>query len=249
MNNQLIQQYGEEILSYRIRNARQKKRMQHEDFEKQLITWHKGEIALWRQRSNLGWVPLIPPFQKGWKRSFVLRPDVARGKHAVFFDSILKKINTHDWSHRKDFLVKRKKFGKKIYVVKHQQLLAPWECHFLKLGFSETEKQFFRMEEHWEKNACKPLKRYVFSEPWRFVLQTRPNMIEKIRIMSPVLEARLAQIDNYLKRNDYRKKQMKILCGYYQYKFGKKIEKYNESNPIKGKSLIVIINLIKDEKI
>ena len=37
MDTKFIQQYGEDILCYRLRTARQKKRMQYEDFDKQLI--------------------------------------------------------------------------------------------------------------------------------------------------------------------------------------------------------------------
>ncbi len=37
MDTKLIQQYGEDILCYRLRTARQKKRMRYEDFDKQLI--------------------------------------------------------------------------------------------------------------------------------------------------------------------------------------------------------------------
>ena len=83
MDKKLIEQYGTEILSYRLRTARQKKRMQYEDFDKQLIQLHEEESALRSQKRNLGWEPLIPPVQKGWKRFFVLRDDVARGGRRV----------------------------------------------------------------------------------------------------------------------------------------------------------------------
>ena len=92
MDSKLIQQYGEEILCYRLRTARQKKRMQYDDFDKQLIQMHKEKNILYEQERNLGWEPLVPPVQKGWKRFFVLRDDVERSKNAEFFKAILKKI-------------------------------------------------------------------------------------------------------------------------------------------------------------
>src|SRR5688572_3974164 len=88
MDRKLIQQYGTEILSYRLRTVRQRKRMQYEDFDKQLIKLYKEDKALGIKANNLGWEPLTPPVQKGWKRFFVLRDDVARSKHAEFFENI-----------------------------------------------------------------------------------------------------------------------------------------------------------------
>lgn len=91
MDTKLIKQYGEDIFCYRLRTARHKKRMQYEDFDKQLIQLHQEENGLYEQRRNLGWEPLLPAVQKGWKRFFVLRDDVARSKQAEFFENILKK--------------------------------------------------------------------------------------------------------------------------------------------------------------
>ena len=181
MDTKIIQQYGTEILCYRIRTARHKKRMQYKDFDKQLIKIHKEEKDLYQKRRNLDWEPLIPPVQKGWKRFFVLREDVAKSMHKVFYENILSKINTSDWSHRKDFKVKKRRRGRKTYVVKGQKLLEPDEYHFQKLGFSDVEKQFFHVEYHFEGWNRQLGKKYVFNEPWRFVLRVRPNMIDKIQ--------------------------------------------------------------------
>lgn len=246
MDKKIIQQYGEDVLCYRLRTARQKKRMQYEDFDKQLIQLHKEENALYEQRRNLGWEPLTPPVQKGWKRFFVLRDDVARSKHADFFEGILKKINTYDWSYRKDFIVKKRRFGKKKYGVKEQKLLAPREWHFEKLGFNEKEKQMFHEVFHNEKWNRGPVKRYVFNEPWRFVLRVRPNMITKVRAKDAVLESRLKQLEDYLENNDLRKRQHRLLYGRYQWRGWRGFEKYNEVNSLKNKSLQQILDMIKE---
>lgn len=143
MDTKLIQQNGEEILCYRLRTACNKKSAQRKDFQKRLIALHKEERALRKQKWNLGWEPLVPPVQKGWKRSFVLREDVARSRYAAFYEGILARINTTLWSHRKDFMKKKRAFGRKKYVVREQFLLKPNEHDFQKLGFSEAEKQQF----------------------------------------------------------------------------------------------------------
>jgi hypothetical protein len=247
MDNKLIQQYGQSILCYRIRTARQKKRMQYEDFHKQLIKLNKEENALRTQKWNLGWEPLIPPVQKGWKRCFVLRDDVARSKQAEFFESILVRINTYDWSHRKDFKVKRRRMGRKQYVVKGQKLVAPWEWHFAKLKFSDAEKQMFHEVLHWDSRNRAFTKTYVFNEPWRFVLKVKPNMITKVRIMDAELESRIRSLDNYMIRNDLRKQQSKALGESYQkYKYWKRGERSKEKNPILNKPLLRIIDELEE---
>lgn len=238
------------MLCYRLRTARQKRRMQYEDFDKQLIQLDKKEKELWKKKRNLGWEPLTPPVQKGWKRFFVLRDDVARGKHAEFFQNILDRINTYDWSAKRDFKVKRRKFGRKVYVAKPQKLLEPDEQHFKKLCFTEDERQLFHTEYRTERWRIEPVKRYVFVEPWRFVLRTAPNMIDKIRIKDAELESRIQQLDNYIGRRDLRKRMAKILNGQYGDRCWREheAERYNEVNPHKNKSLRQLLNSIEQEE-
>lgn len=250
MDTKLIEQYGEEILSYRLRTARQKKRMQYEDFDKQLLALNRKQIELRIKRNNLGWEPLNPPIQKGWKRFFVLRDDVALSKNAQFFQNILDKINTYDWSSKRDFLVRRRKFGRKIYVVKPQRLLEPEAHHFKKLCFTEREIKMFRIEYRIEKWSKEPVKRYVFLEPWRFILRVRPNLVEKVRIKDAVLDSQIQQMDNYVKRNDLEKRMDKIIRGRYQYRWWKwdDSEKYDEADPYKNKSLQQLLDIIKQDE-
>ena len=244
MDTKIIKQYGEDILCYDLRNARQKKRKQYTDFDKQLIQMHKKEKALYIQKRNLGWQPLHPPVQKGWVRYFIVRDDVAKSKYGDFFENILKKINTFDYYWRKDFKRKKKKRGKKIYVVKEQYLLKPYEYQFVKLNFTESEKQFF--EETWELDWNKKIiKKMTFTQPWRFVLKIKPNMIDKVRIEDTALESNLKAIDNYLEKNCLRGKQSNLLKGRYKWKDWRKVEKYKEVSEFRNKSLGQILDAIK----
>ena len=246
MDKQLIEQYGQEILSYRIRTARQKKRAVYEYFDKHLLALNREERALMILQQNLGWEPLVPPVQKGWIRSFVLRDDVARGRRAEFFTNILRKINTYEYSYRKDFKVKKRKMGRKIYVVKPQELLKPDPQHFEKLNFSGDEKRFFYIQEY--HNATRNLQyRYVFSDPWMFVLKVRPNIIDRVRIKDAVLEQRLDEIDHYFKRNDYTVKLLKLLHGDKRWGHTFQGEEYRNPNPIKNKTLTQILDEAKEE--
>ena len=99
-------------LSYRLRSARNKKRSQKEDKEKRLIQLHKQEVKLWMDRRNLPLVPLAEPYQKGWKRFFVLREDVQGSNKAGFYESLLEKINTIQYSKDKGFKAKKDECGR-----------------------------------------------------------------------------------------------------------------------------------------
>lgn len=240
MDSNLVKQYGSEILSYRLRTVRQKKRMQYEDFDKQLLQLGKEERRLFIQNRTLGWEPLTPPVQKGWKRFFVLREDVAHSKHAEFFENILKKINTYDWSYRKDFIVRKGRYGKNKFGVKPQSLYRPYEYSFQQLGFTDGEKQFF-YEDVFQYGKNQQGKRYVFSEPWRFVLRVRPNIIDKVKKRDVEIERRMKEIDNYLDGNHYRGRMNKLLYG-TDWNSRQKGERLREKNVLKNKPLKRILD-------
>lgn len=102
-----------------------------------------------------------------------------RSKDGDFFEGILKKINTYMYSESRQFLKKKRKFGRRIYVEKVQKLkqLTSYSWNDPKLGLTTRERQYFLKQEEY----CPVRKSYVpyyeFIEPWRFTLRTRPNMI------------------------------------------------------------------------
>ena len=200
MDRKLINEYGTDILCYRLRTARQKTRMQYEDFDKRLTQLNKEQKELIQVQRDLGWEPLVPPFQRGWRRSFVLREDVARSKDAEFFENILKRINTEQWSYRRNFFVKKRKWGRKFYVTKHQKLQQFYDWQFEKLHFNEKERQYFDLVYVYHRRDS-PTPKYVFKEPWRFVLRVRPNIVDKVRVKDVELEARIQEIDDYIEWN------------------------------------------------
>ncbi len=248
MNSEIMNGGETNLLSYRFRTARQKKRMLYEDFEKFLRRKYREDQALWHTRHELGYQPLTPPVQQGWTRTFILREDVARSESASFFQGILDKINTRDWSHRKDFRIKLKtrKNGRKQYGTKELPVrrLAAWE--WKKLKFSEKEARYFERhlyyDRNWEVQVC-----YVFREPWRFVLKVRPNMIEKVKLIYGDMETAITKVNHYLERIGYRSRQWRIIKGHTQQSGREKGDKYDEKNPLKNKPLQQILEELKDE--
>ncbi|MDR3094736.1 MAG: hypothetical protein LBU62_08880 [Bacteroidales bacterium] len=178
---------------FNLQSARQKKRKVREDRDKHLLAQKREMQQVCRLIWNLGYEDLAVPYQRGWKRSFVLRDDVAQSALAAFFAGILAKINVQQYSSRKDFKKKRRRRGKSGYIVREQHLrtLEWWE--FQKMNFTEEEVAWFQEEEYFVRKHQQI--RYVFREPWRFVLKTEPNMVTKHRRIDMNLERRKQELD------------------------------------------------------
>lgn len=209
---------NEYIESSRIRGARRRKRMQILDSDKKLISLFNEEVAVSKKIGNLGLAELKPPVQQGYIRFFILRPDVRRTKDSLFFEKILQKINTTQWSYRKDFKKKRRKYGKKLYAVREQCLrdIEEWEFNE---KFSEPERQCFYETLIHSKNCKKPFKVFRFIESWRFILRVQPNMITKVRIKDLDLERRSADIQRYFQLDNRRNRLWKLLYGRHRWKW------------------------------
>jgi len=226
MDNPIQTEIENYIAASRIRTARRRIRDAHDDFEKQLLQFCRKRDKLQEAWNLRGYVPLEPPVMIGYKRYFILRDDVARGKQADFFVALLKKINTYDYSHRKDFKVKKRSRGRKKMVLREQHLLAPDLEHFKKLKFTNKEAACFEERIFFQKNSLVPVKRMVMKEPWRFVLRIRPNMITHTRMLLLELKSQIMELDNYEERHHLWHKIQKLKEGsIYRYKRWLNIEK------------------------
>ncbi|MBK0402608.1 hypothetical protein I5M27_06400 [Adhaeribacter sp. BT258] len=230
----------------RFRSARQRKRAVKSDFEKQLRKLGKERQTLSDQLRKLGYEPLVPPVQKGFKRFFVLREDVARTPRAAFFQEILDKINTVQYSDTRKFTKTRRFMGRKIKVLKEQLLdsISLYEWHKLQL----PAEQAFYFEQAEELTAYHEWRTvFRFTEPWRFRLKIAPNLITRIRIKDAVLEKRMDEIDNYMERNFLNGKYFRLThgaAGYYSHRIGEKIR---YSNPLKNKPLDWILEMARQD--
>jgi hypothetical protein len=191
-----------DFLHYRLRTARQKKRLQKKDYDKQLIQLDKKRSALWEAKHKLPRVPLKEPYQKGWKRVFVLREDVRVSRYGAFYEQLLTKINTVVYSNDKRFrrYVRRRRQQKKVYEDIPQSLkqfhLHEWTSPKLKL--TEGEKLQFHLEDRWSEQQKMWVQRYVINEPWRYVLKVRPHIITEAKLVDNLLEQEISELDNYI---------------------------------------------------
>ena len=231
----------------RFRSAIEKKRAVKNDFEKQLLKLGKERQTLSNQLQKLGYEPLEPPVQKGFKRFFVLREDIARTPRAAFFQDILDKINTIQYSDTRKFTRTKRFMGRKIKVQKEQFLdsISVYEWQKLQL----PAEQAFYFEQTEELTSYREWRTvFRFTEPWRFRLKIAPNLITRIRIKDAVLEKRLAEIDNYLDRNFLNNKLFRLwdgAAGYRRHQLG---EKLRYANPLKNKPLDEILDMAAHDK-
>ena len=230
---------------YLLPSRREKIRKIKTARDKKLIALNKEQYKIRDTLRNLGFEDLILPIQRGFKRTFVLRYDVAIGKHAQFYQEILNAINTVQYSYRKDFRVKKRRRGKNRYKIReqHLDLKSAWE--FNKLELNDKQKELFTETEIYYPDSKRTAKFFVFKEPWRFVLKVMPNMITKVRIQDSELESRYDEIDRYLEKNNLNH-QISHLKGwrgwrYHMYAWDSVFMKPKyKFNPLKGKSIKTI---------
>ena len=246
MDNYLLDDY---IQCSRLKKSKQKKSAVKTDFEKQLIQLDKLEDELLKKRRALPLVPLATPYQKGWERRFVLREDVARSNEALFYKTLLEKINTVQHASEKSFKRKKKRKRKHLYVEELQIVkeFSESEWRSPKLAFTEKEKIHFYKKERWCPNyKCYKI-RYVFSEPWRYVLRVRPNMITHTKMVDAVLESEIDRVRNYITNHFLRYSMIKIVHGNVNYcRWRDKQLKYQ--NPLANKQIHTVMDEYYKEK-
>lgn len=191
------------LLFFRIRNLRSRKRIIKKDVERQVRQKCKYRRRLWEIKRDIPLVPLDKPYQKGFVRFFVVRDDVKRSGNGRFFEELLKKVNTEMYSPTRKFLKKKRRHGRRIYVAKEQKIanIYPWQWDSPKLGLTAKEKEYFV-----RKNNYCPIKKsievyYEFIEPWRFVLKVRPNIITHYKPLQADLEKEIDETDAFLDRH------------------------------------------------
>jgi hypothetical protein len=142
-----------ELLPYRLKTARRKKSLRIKDLDKQLL-------KLDRERHDIGWGkhPVImealdKPYQKGWKRLFVLKKDVQKSDKAPFYQEILNKINQVQYHYDESF--KRRKRKKHYARHNHEKLpelrrIDEYYWNTGRPGFTIEEKACFSCVEYWD---------------------------------------------------------------------------------------------------
>ena len=221
--------------------ARQKKQKIRKGADKYLLSIDRKYDMVLKQIIDLGYEDLVVPYQKGWKRSFVLHDNVRENKQAAFFEGILEKINTVQYSMRKDFKMKRRGRGRWGYIDQPQELETLYSYDFKQMKFTEEEIPWFHPEEYWYNRLW--YTRYVFSEPWRFVLKTEPNMITKRKRLNEELERQLHELSTIVDFYPARARLCKIQG--YSYR-GWGLDYQDDNNPFKNRQKQLVVQELFD---
>lgn len=186
------------IMSCNLHPKRWKTRRKHTASDKKIIGLYKELRHLWKIISEMEYEELEKPIQKGYKRHFELKEDVRLGKDADFFQGILNRINTVQYSKNKQFKKGRsKRLGKYKYRKRgNPTLLDLTERQFKTLG--EREKLYFYQIETYYSNTKLWVTRYRFAEPWLFELRVRPNLFTKVQKRNWEAEHREKEIESFL---------------------------------------------------
>lgn len=198
----------------RIKSARRKRRLVKTDRDQQLIQLSKRRNQLWEQKHNLPMVPLEHPYQRGWKRLFVLRDDQKQIALAEFYEELLKKINTVQYHHDRSFKTKKRRKRKYGYKMRKQELKQIdqyyWDRNTYKL--SEKEQACFTKVSSIDRNRRLDIK-YVFTEPWRFVLKVMPHMVTQVQLHDEELQQEIAAVAHRIKSNFFEPRIQRLTNG------------------------------------
>ncbi|NEU10147.1 hypothetical protein GZH53_17620 [Flavihumibacter sp. R14] len=217
---------------YRLRSARQKKRLVRKDRDKQLIRLDRRQSELLKIRWSLPMIPLDRPYQKGWKRLFVLRDDVQRSSNEAFHQALLDKINTVIYHFDKSFKVKKRRkrrYGQKTIPQSLREISDyDWQRNHFKL--TEEEQAYFLKTETMHLKTRYTEVRYVYTETWRFVLKVMPHIITEVKMLDEILEQEIKSIDNHIDSNNLWPRIRRLTNGrsYRPWEYVEKPKYHNE---------------------
>jgi hypothetical protein len=228
-----------QLLPYRLKSARRKKRLQKKDRDKQLLKLDRERQRISKDPEYKTTVPLDEPYQKGWKRLFVLKPEVQRNDKANFYQDILDVINQVQYHYDASFKKpKRKGHWHKYYFDELPKLYAidSYNWNHNKNKLSEEQRACFTRVEFWNEYRYQWDYRYVFTMPELFEIAIKPHIIDTIKIGDAILEQQLAWIDGHIEKKGLRYRLDKLLNGYCYNGWKNGPERLKYRNPLKNKA-------------
>jgi hypothetical protein len=219
-----------------IKSARQKKRLVKLDLDKKLIRLSKTRKYLWQQQRDLPMVPLAQPYQRGWKRLFVLRDDIRLIPKAYFYEALLQKVNTVYYHHDRAFKFKKRRKAKYGYKDRKQELreINSYDWDYNRLKLSEEERTYFTRVEFMNITYRRMETKYVITDPWRFVLKVMPHIVTQVKLHNEVLQQEIAAIDSYIDHHFYEPRIHRLTNGRRRYGWKNENERLKYINKLKN---------------
>lgn len=156
------------------------------------------------------WVD-VKPYQDGWERFAVLREDIRNRADSRVFQENLDRINSRQFSKRKDFMrwsYKERKWYEAPFVFRTLDDLtgqALAERH---------RKWFFRAEKRWISWSQVSVYHWVYSYEYHFVLKVVPSMVIQHFKPDGAWESRLQELRTILWDNGETAGKVANMMGY-----------------------------------
>jgi hypothetical protein len=228
-----------QLLSYRLKSARRKRRLVKEDRDKQLLKLDRERQRIKSNPDYKTTVPLDEAYQKGWKRLFVLKREVQQSDKAAFYQGILDTINTVQYHYDRSFKKPRRMRRWNKYYHKDLPRLGSidqWHWHTGKHKLSEEQSACFKLVEFWDQSNYRWIYRYEFAQPDLFEIAVLPHIVDTIKVGDALLEQRLTWINDQFYKNYLHCRLTKLQNGGYNNRWKKSWEKLKYVNPLKNKA-------------
>jgi len=229
-----------QLLSYRLKSVRRKRRLVIADRDKQLLKLDRERQRIVSHPDYKQTVPLDEPYQKGWKRLFVLSADVQKSADAEFYQQILDAINTVQYHYDQSFKKpKRKGCWHKYWFDELPKLKTIGSYYWQQNthGLSEQQRACFNRVDFWDNHYYRRDHYYEFASPGLFTIAITPHIIDTIKVGDGLLAQQEAWIDNHIENHGLQYRLSKISHG-RKYRYWKsEFEKLKYRNPLKNKSI------------
>lgn len=225
-----------QLLPYRLKSARRKKRLQKEDLDKQLLKLDRERSKLWNDPERITIIPLDEPYQRGWKRLFVLKPDVQKSDKAAFYQEILDRINQVQYHHEFKVTSRKKYRGRYKDRLPELYTISRYDWYMNKAKLSDGQRACFHQKHYWDEQYYRWTYKYEFSFPELFRIVILPNIVTTIKLRDISMEKRISYIDDYLDNSGMTYRLYKLKGGRYKYWKGNYDERLKYRNPLKNRA-------------
>jgi len=195
-------------------DKRRQKSMNRKDTDKKILAMEAKRGQLIKAKNGMRLVELPEPIRTGYKKFFVIRPDIAAGDDVDLYKQILPYVQNTIYSNNREFLVKDYK-TKKMLPKPHKPANIEHKVWNTLVDAKFNSRQSGMFERVWKQTGLKNPKigkfEYLFTKDWAFAEKIEPHYKTHTLLLDPDLESELQQINNRIDRNNLWPKINKLL--------------------------------------
>jgi hypothetical protein len=174
--------------------------------------WKEYRDTWGKQKEHGQWIE-VEPYQRGWRRYFVPRPDIKNRTDIRWIRQALDLINNTKFCRNKDFIVKD---FKGQYKAVEQRLGTLTEEKYN--AQPQNVKKLFIRAAFVSKYTKQTYYRYVFQLEWYFEYKVEPNIVTHHWLPDTDWETHITELSHQIERNNWWPKIDKMLGNSRKYK-------------------------------